>query len=74
MKKQQKECECCGKEIRMYFCPRCKSHQVFPVQGWRNAFGIIPKWRCKKCGFENMTFPMAVYGEKTNKKLKGRKK
>ena len=60
----------------MYFCPKCKGNKVGPVQGWRNAFGLIPQWRCNDCGFENMTFPIIVADvNKLNKnKLKRKKK
>ncbi|MBU3913718.1 MAG: hypothetical protein KKB21_02375 [Nanoarchaeota archaeon] len=73
MKKQKCGC-CCDAEIRAYFCPRCKSKKVGFIQGWRNAFGIIPRMRCNECGFENMTFPIIVIHGKLNKKNKRRKK
>ncbi len=68
MTKQKENCDCgcCCKEnnkdeeVKMYFCPKCKSKKVKPIQGWRNAFGIIPEWRCDNCGFENMAFPIMV--------------
>lgn len=62
-------------EVKMYFCPKCKSTKVKPVQGWRNAFGIIPKWQCDSCGFENMTFPiMVINAGKIKNKLKKRER
>ncbi|MFH1710771.1 MAG: hypothetical protein ABH840_00500 [Nanoarchaeota archaeon] len=64
-----------GEEIKMYFCPKCKSQNVGPIQGWRNAFGLIQKWRCKNCGFENMTFPILVVNKsRLNKKSSKKKK
>jgi len=78
---KNKNCDCgdccCGKdekendeEVRMYFCPKCRSTKVSPIQGWRNAFGLIQKWRCKDCGFENMGFPILVVNKnKLNKKI-----
>lgn len=64
-------CECCcgEEENKLYFCPKCKGTKVGMVQGWRNAFGIFPRWRCKSCGFENMIFPILVK-DKLKKKRK----
>jgi hypothetical protein len=67
-------CECQEKEIKMYFCPKCKSKEVGTVFAFRNAFGIIPRWQCKKCGFENMTFPILVVNPKKVKSSKINKK
>jgi len=53
------------KPIRVSFCPKCKSRDVKYVFEIRNAFGIIPKMRCKNCGNEAATFPILV----TSKKL-----
>jgi hypothetical protein len=67
-----KECELCGddkckceKDIRVSFCPKCKSRDVKFVFGIGNLFGILPKMRCGKCGTEMPSFPVLV----TNKKL-----
>jgi len=72
---------CCGKEkekdgeIKFYFCPKCRSTKVSQIQGWRNAFGLIQKWKCRDCGFENMGFPIiAIKKSKLNKKIKKQKK
>ncbi len=75
---KEENCESCceennkDEEIKMYFCPKCKSKKVKPVQGWRNAFGIIPKWKCDSCGFENMTFPILVKHNKNKLRKKRR--
>jgi hypothetical protein len=63
-------CKCCcdcdsDKPIRVYFCPKCKSRDVKYIFELRNAFGVIPKMRCGKCGIEMPTFPVLV----TTKKL-----
>jgi len=83
---KDKKCDCgdccCGKdetekdeEVKMYFCPKCRSTKVSQIQGWRNAFGLIQKWKCKDCGFENMGFPILVVSKnKLNKKVKKKKK
>ncbi|MFA4960359.1 MAG: hypothetical protein WC548_01725 [Candidatus Pacearchaeota archaeon] len=86
--KTKQTCELCGddkctcdKDIRIYFCPKCKSYNVRYVFGLKNIFGIIPKMKCFDCGFENMGFPMLVTNkrkiEEAKKKLikrKGNKK
>ena len=76
-----KKCELCGdgvckpeKDIRVSFCPKCKSQNVKYVFEFKNLFGVLPKMRCEKCGTEMPSFPVLV----TNKKLlakseKGRK-
>lgn len=73
------ECECCGEEtksekvrtLKIFFCPKCKSKDVGYIFALRNIFGVIPKMRCKKCGFESMGFPLLVVDkEKLNKKNK----
>jgi len=55
----------CEKEIRVSFCPKCKSRDVKYVFGVWNLFGAIPKMKCGKCGTEMPSFPLLV----TNKKL-----
>ena len=54
-----------GNEIKVSFCPKCKSRDVKYVFGVWNLFGAIPKMKCGKCGLEAATFPLLV----TNKKL-----
>jgi hypothetical protein len=69
-KKEQKP----QKEVKVYFCPGCKSTKVRYIFGIGNAFGIIPKMRCFDCGLENQIFPQLVIGGETlakeNKKSK----
>jgi hypothetical protein len=55
----------CDKEIRVSFCPKCKSRDVKYVFGLGNIFGVIPKMRCGGCGNEMASFPVLV----TTKKL-----
>jgi hypothetical protein len=38
--------------------------------GIRNLYGIIPRWKCRDCGFEAGMFPMGVVDKN---KLKGKK-
>jgi hypothetical protein len=64
-------CELCGegkckceKDFRVYFCPKCNSHNIKYVFELRNIFGVIPKQRCLSCGFEAPSFPVWI----TNKK------
>ncbi len=54
----------CEKEIRVFFCPSCKSGNVRYVFGLKNIFGIIPRMKCFDCNFIAPTFPMLV----TNKR------
>ena len=66
-------CECCegipaGKDIRVSFCPECKSRSVGYVFGFGNIFGVIPKMRCRDCGFSAATFPILVTSEEKLKK------
>ena len=55
----------CDKEIKVRFCPNCKSTNVKYIFGLWNLFGAIPKMRCGKCGTEMPSFPLLV----TSKKL-----
>jgi hypothetical protein len=51
-----------GKKVKVgkYICPKCKSRNVGKIYSFRTLFGIVPKWRCKKCGLEEMVFPRVV--------------
>ena len=81
--KENCECEFCGceekekkqKDVKVYFCPKCRSNDVRYIFELRNIFGIIPKMRCKKCGYEGL-FPQLVIPKKDLEKLnkKARKK
>jgi len=76
--KEKCSCDCeCNKEIKLYFCPKCRSKNVAGVFSLRNAFGMFPRWKCKSCGFEAMTFPIMVFDPgkfKENKNKLNKKK
>jgi hypothetical protein len=61
-------CECCDgcgdKDVRVSFCPKCKSVKVKYVFGLGNLFGVIPRMRCGECGFDSQSFPVLVTTEK----------
>jgi len=70
-------------EIKVRFCPKCKSTDVKYVFGLWNLFGAIPKMKCGKCGVEMSSFPLLVTTKKLlaasekskiKKKVRGRKK
>ncbi|MFH0711891.1 MAG: hypothetical protein V1889_02165 [archaeon] len=48
------------KKVKVSFCPRCRSTNVGYTFGLGNLFGIIPKMRCSKCGYTNVSFPILV--------------
>jgi len=82
-KKQiDKCCELCGegscnikhKPLKIYFCPKCKSKDVGFIFTFRNIFGIIPKMRCKKCGFESIGFPQITISKEQLAKLEKKKR
>lgn len=52
------------KQIKVSFCPKCKSRDVKYVFGLGNLFGVIPKMKCGKCGFEMQSFPILVTTKK----------
>ena len=45
-------------EIKVSFCPSCKSYDVKYVFGMGNIFGIMPKMQCMKCKTSAPSFPM----------------
>ncbi len=51
--------ECKNKEnrVEVYVCPRCQSTNVGYTFGLKNIFGVIPRMKCKDCGFSATTFP-----------------
>ncbi len=53
----------CKKDIRVSFCPKCKSRSVKYVFEFGNLFGIVPKMRCRDCEFEAVSFPVLVTTE-----------
>jgi len=54
----EKKCGC-DKEIRIKFCPKCKSTNVKYTFELLNLYGMIPRQRCGDCGLEG-TFPILV--------------
>lgn len=68
----------CRKDVRVSFCPSCKSRSVGYVFTFGNLFGVIPKMRCRDCGFDASTFPVLIADEAELKKavegMKSRKK
>jgi len=84
--KQMECCEFCGcdegcckneKHVKVYFCPKCRSKDVGYIFTFGNVFGILPKMRCRKCGYSSNVFPQLVISGKKlaelNKKYKGKK-
>ena len=64
-------CSCCvntGKDIRISFCPKCESRKVGYVFGLGNLFGVIPKMKCRDCGFSAGVFPVLVSSERELKR------
>ncbi len=66
-----------SKEIKVFFCPRCKSTNVGFILGWKNIFGVLPRMKCKKCGLEERAFPIMVVDvdklDKLDKKVQNKK-
>ncbi|MCK5449296.1 hypothetical protein KAI32_00350 [Candidatus Pacearchaeota archaeon] len=60
-------------EIKVMFCPKCKSVDVKYVFGLGNLFGIVPQMKCSKCGFTSIGFPIVVTN-KINLAKKGKVK
>lgn len=83
-KELKEKCELCGevsscslkkqKSIKIYFCPKCKSKDVGFIFTLRNVFGIIPKMRCKYCGFESAIFPQITLSKEQLAKLEKKKR
>ena len=71
MTKQKKK----PKQLKVYFCPKCKSTKVFHPFRLRNLFGVIPRWECRDCNFQSAIFPIGIVNVgKLNKKIKSGKK
>jgi hypothetical protein len=64
MAKEKCECDECGcskkENLKIYFCPRCKSTNVKYYFKFENLFGIIPRMKCYNCGFTSPIFPQLV--------------
>ena len=61
-----------GEEVKVSFCPKCKSYDVKYVFGLGNLFGVVPRQRCGGCGRVGV-FPILVVDKKKLAKS-GRKK
>ena len=51
-------------EIKVMFCPKCKSVDVKYVFGLGNLFGVVPRMKCGNCGFTSVGFPIVVMDKK----------
>lgn len=67
------DCDC-KKEIKVYFCPKCKSPNVKYVFGLTNLFGVVPKMVCLDCNFTSQSFPILITNKKEIKKFEEKKK
>jgi len=58
-------------EIKVSFCPKCKSYDVRYTFGFGNLFGVLPKMKCFGCGYTNVSFPILVVDKsKLRRKVK----
>lgn len=44
-------------KMNVYLCPKCRSPNVFKVRNFGTLWGLISKWKCNSCGFEEKVFP-----------------
>ena len=51
-------------EVKVKFCPKCKSFKVGYVFGLSSWLGMSPRMRCKECSFEMPSFPILVTTKK----------
>ena len=58
----------CDKDIRVYFCPMCNSHNVRYSFGLGNLFGVVPRIKCFSCGYSAATCPLIVTSKNKIKK------
>ncbi len=68
------DCRCCcsdKKDVRVSFCPECKSRSVGYVFGFGNLFGVVPKMRCRDCGYNASVFPVLIADEEALKRAVG---
>lgn len=83
--KKKIKLECCGEEsceennpnekIKVYVCPNCRAVDVGYKFTLKNLFGLIPRMRCKVCGYEATTFPIWIIDKDklTHKHIKPKK-
>lgn len=59
-------------EIKNYICPKCTSNNVSKVHKLKNLFGLYPRFKCNKCNYEEVIFPLLISkkGKKTRKRRK----
>jgi len=62
-----------GEEIKIYFCPKCKSKEVSPLLTYINVYGGIPSWKCEKCGYSGVGFPILVIDKEKLRKQEKKK-
>ncbi len=55
VKKDLKEEE---KPEKIYLCPKCRSKKVKKVFSFRTLFGLFSRWKCEKCGYSDVIFPL----------------
>ena len=48
------------KPLKIFICPNCKSTDVYHPLEFSTLFGLMPKWRCRKCKFESVGFPQVI--------------
>jgi Zn ribbon nucleic-acid-binding protein len=70
---KDEKCCCClednTKPIKVRFCPKCKSTDVGFVFRLQTLFGLLPKVECRKCGYQNIDFPIIVIKKKELEKM-----
>jgi hypothetical protein len=45
---------------KVCMCPKCKSKDTKKIYSLRTLFGLYSRWRCKKCGHEEIVFPCKI--------------
>ena len=62
------------KQVKIYFCPKCRSKDVRFIFSWKNLVGILPRMKCFGCGFEAGGFRLLVFDkiklDELNKKVR----
>jgi hypothetical protein len=67
-------CDCeKDRTIKVYFCPKCRSKEVGYIFSFRSAFGLIPRMRCRTCGFDSIGFPQLMVSENKLKQMEKKK-
>jgi Zn ribbon nucleic-acid-binding protein len=86
--KNNLEFKCCGiedkacndkdKKVEVSVCPRCQAVDVKYKFSLTNLFGIVPRMKCNRCGFEAMNFPKWIIPKekltKKSNKIRNKKK